>query len=142
LKAVNSGSATNNGYIIMPTIYWAVPNGPVRQPLWERYASRITYNGVNYVRVVPNDTFSALISPSNPEGLSGTSSGDFRHTTDIQGGFYAANFTDWLKGRLTTLAGFPHRQGLFARIHRGSGAQPAERGQRGSFQLHGLQRGC
>ena len=105
-NVVKTSATANNGLTVLPTVYWAVPNGPVMQPLWPRYASRITYNGVNYVRVVPNDTVAALISPTNPEGLSGTGSGDFRHTSDIQGGFYGANYSDWLHGRLTTLIGF------------------------------------
>ncbi len=105
-NVIKSSSTANNGYTVLPTVYWGVPNGPVQNPLWSRYASRITYGGVNYVRVVPNDTVASLISPTNPEGLSGTGSGDFRHTSDIQGGVYGANYTDWLSGRLTTLLGF------------------------------------
>jgi outer membrane receptor protein involved in Fe transport len=105
-NVIKTTAAANNGYTVLPTVFWGVPNGPVKQPLWPRYDSRITYNGVNYVRIVPNDSFPALVSPNNPEGLSGTGSGDFRHTSDIQGGFYGANYSDWLHGRLTTLLGF------------------------------------
>jgi outer membrane receptor protein involved in Fe transport len=105
-NAVKSASTANNGYLLIPTIFWPVTNGPVKYPLWNRESTRITYNGVNYIREVPNDTVAALISPDNPEGLTGKGTGDFRHATDIQSGIYAANFTDWLDGRLTTLAGF------------------------------------
>ena len=105
-NVIKSVATANNGYTVLPTVYWAVPNGPVKNPLWPRYDSRITYNGVNYVRIVPNDSVASLVSAANPEGLSGTGSGDFRHTSDIQGGLYAANYSDWLQGRLTTLIGF------------------------------------
>ncbi len=103
---VINGPTAYNGYIPMPAVSWAVTNGPVKDPLWNREDSRITFNGANYGRVVTNDTSVALISATNPQGLTGTGTGSFRHTTDIQGGYYAANFTDWFNGRLTTLVGF------------------------------------
>jgi outer membrane receptor for ferric coprogen and ferric-rhodotorulic acid len=103
---VINGPTAYNGYIPMPAVSWAVTNGPVKDPLWKREDSRITYNGANYGRVVTNDTKASLISPTNPQGLTGTGSGSFRHTTDIQGGYYAANFTDWFNGRLSTVVGF------------------------------------
>ena len=99
-------SSVNNGYQIMPTLYWGVPNGPVQQPYFNPLSSTVTYNGVNYVRAVTNGTVPANISPSNQEGLSGTGTGDFRHTADIESGVYAANFSTFFDGKLTTLAGF------------------------------------
>jgi outer membrane receptor for ferric coprogen and ferric-rhodotorulic acid len=102
------GTTNFNGYIPMPAVWWPVTNGPVKDPLWPREDSRITWNGVNYGRVVTNDTDAALISPTNPQGLTGRGTGSFRHSTDIQSGYYAANLTDWLNGRLTTLVGFRH----------------------------------
>lgn len=103
---VMTTSATANGYQIMPTQYWGVPNGPVWQPLFNPMSPRITYNGSNWVRAVVNGTNPTLISASNPEGLTGNGVGDFRHTTSIQSGFYAANYSDFLDGNLTSLLGF------------------------------------
>ena len=103
---VLTSATTANGYQIMPTLYWGVPNGPVQQPYFNPLSSKVTYNGVNYVRAVTNGTIPANISPSNQEGLSGTGTGDFRHTSDIESGVYAANFSTFLDGKLTTLAGF------------------------------------
>jgi len=94
-----------NGYQIMPTQYFGVPAGPVQQGLYNPQSPRITLNGLNYVRATTNNTNSALISPANPEGLTGTGTGDFRHGTTITTGLYAANFSDFLGGDLTTLVG-------------------------------------
>ncbi len=103
---INTGAVANNGYTLMPTQFWAVTNGPVTYPLWNREDTRTTIGSTKYVRVLGNDSVAALVSPSNPEGLTGHGNGDYRHSSDIQSGFYGANFTDWLDGRLTTLAGF------------------------------------
>ena len=59
-----------------------VADGPVRRPLWTpRRDIRVTYNGLNFVRVMTNPPQKNLISPSNPEGLlpGGASAlGDYR----------------------------------------------------------------
>jgi hypothetical protein len=94
-----------NGYQIMPTLYWGVPNGPVYRPYFNPLNSTVTYNGQNYVRAIVNGTNPALVSASNPEGLTGNATGDFRHTTSINSGFYAANYTEFFKGDLNTLVG-------------------------------------
>jgi len=103
---VLSGTTAANGYQIMPTIYWGVPNGPVQQPYFKPLNPIVSYNGLTYVRTIVNGTNPALISASNPEGLTGNATGDFRHTTDIQSGIYAANFSEFFKGNLNTLLGF------------------------------------
>lgn len=95
----------SNGYQIMPTQYWAVNNGPVYQALFNPRQARITFGGVNYVRADANQPDQSLVSPSNPEGLTGHGRGDYRHTADVQTGIYAANYSDFLDGRLTTLLG-------------------------------------
>jgi outer membrane receptor protein involved in Fe transport len=102
---IRSGVAANNGFTLIPTVYWPVANGPVQQPLWGRNDSRITYKGVNYVRQVTNFSVDSLVSPTNPMGLTGTGSGNNQKTVNIQSGIYGANFSDWLGGRLTTLLG-------------------------------------
>ena len=98
-------TGTSNGYQIMPTQYWSVANGPVKQALFNPGLPRITYAGSNYVRAMTNGTNPALISASNPEGVTGNGTGDFRHSSDIQSGVYAANYSDFFGGNLTTLAG-------------------------------------
>ena len=101
-----STAAAANGYQIMPTQYWSVANGPVQYPLGFNPSNpRITFNGQNYVRAVTNGTNPAAISPGNPEGLTGNGTGDFRHTADIESGLYAANYSDFFGGNLTTLIG-------------------------------------
>ena len=102
---ISSGSTTSNGYVIMPTEYFSVANGPVRSALYDPTSPKITLGGINYVRAVANATSPSLISPSNPEGLTGHGTGDFRHDADIQSGYYAANYSDFFNGNLDTLAG-------------------------------------
>jgi len=98
-------TTSKNGYQILPTFYWAVPNGPIYQPAYNPQNSKITFDGVNYVRAVTNATDPADISPSNQQGLTGTGTGDFRHSSSIQKGYYAANYSDFLDGRLSSLLG-------------------------------------
>jgi len=103
---VNNGTATHNGLTFMPAVYWSVANGPVEFPILPSRAARITYLGNNYTRAIANAPNAALISPNNPEGLTGNGDGDFRIAKQIEKGVYAANFTDWMDGKLTTLVGF------------------------------------
>ncbi|HVU32725.1 MAG TPA: TonB-dependent receptor plug domain-containing protein [Opitutaceae bacterium] len=103
---VRTSAVGSNGLILMPTQYWAVTNGPITYPLWNREDTRTIIGGVKYIRFVSNDTVASLVSPKNPEGLTGHGTGDFRHESDFQSGIYAANFTNWFDDRLTTLAGF------------------------------------
>ena len=104
-----TNTAIGTGYTYTGPLWWSVNDGPVRRPLWEpRRASRITYNGVNYVRVMTNPPQKNLISPANPEGLypGGLNAlGDYRVGQTMNKGVYAANYTNWLDGKLDLLLG-------------------------------------
>ncbi len=104
-----TNTATGTGYTYTGPLWWSVQDGPVRRPLWEpRRANRVTYNGVNYVRVMTNPPQKNRISPDNPEGLfsGGISAlGDYRVGETITKGIYAANYTNWLDGKLDILLG-------------------------------------
>ena len=102
---INSGLPANNGFTNIPVIYWPIANGPVKYPLIGYDGSRITINGKNYVQVPTNAPVASLVSPNNPLGLTGNSTGSWRPTHGNQKGVYLANFTTWLDGRLTTLVG-------------------------------------
>lgn len=86
-----------------PNPYWSVHNGPVEHPFSWAGDERITYNGVNYVRQVQNLTNPALISPSNPQGV--TAIDQYINSRAISRGIFAANFTQWADGKLNTLLG-------------------------------------
>lgn len=101
---VMSGSTAANGYQIMPTAYYGITGIP-QQPLFNPANPVVSYNGLTYVREFVNGTNPALISASNPEGLTGNGTGDFRHADSISSGLYAANFSEFFKGDLTTLVG-------------------------------------
>jgi outer membrane receptor protein involved in Fe transport len=86
-----------------PNPFWSVHNGPVKNPFSWAGAERMTYNGVNYVAQIMNETDPALVSPQNPQGVTGDDL--LIHSEAISRGLYAVNFTDWHDGRLTTLLG-------------------------------------
>lgn len=86
-----------------PNPFFSVQNGPVKNPWFDVGTKQISYLGKNYVRQVQNLTNPALISPNNPQGV--TSTDLFIHSRAISGGVFAVNYTQWMDGRLTTLAG-------------------------------------
>ncbi len=86
-----------------PNPYWSVQNGPRKSVFDWAGSDRITYNGVNYVAQIMNLTDPALVSPTNPQGVTGTDL--YLHSTATSRGAYAVNFTDWMDGKLTTLLG-------------------------------------
>lgn len=99
-------NAANNGYSLLGNYYVPIPNGPQEAVrVGEPGASSISFNGVNYAYVGTNDTRPALISASNPLGLTGYGAGGHNSNETVIKGVYVANFTTWLDGRLTTLAG-------------------------------------
>ncbi len=87
----------------VPYPYWSVSNGPVKYPFFPAGTPRITYNGKNYVSQIINETDPALVSPSNPQGVTGTDL--FIHSRAISKGAFLVNYTQWMDGKLTTLAG-------------------------------------
>ena len=101
--------AIGTGFSYPGPLWWSVADGPVRRPLWQpRRDQRVTYNGVNYVRVMTNPPQRGLITPANPEGLypGGISAlGDYRVGQTQNKGVYAANYTNWLDGKLDILLG-------------------------------------
>lgn len=104
-----TNTAIGTGYSYAPAMWWSVADGPQRRPLWQpRRADRVTYNGQNYVRVMTNPPQRNLITPANPEGLypGGISAlGDYRVGQTQNKGVYAANYTNWLDGKLDILLG-------------------------------------
>lgn len=101
-----SPTAATNGFTLLPRVYWPIPNGPIRDLTpWEPGAQNITVNGVNYTYVGVNEPVPSLISPTNPLGLTGRGTGGRNENVTAIKGAYVANFTTWLDGRLSTLAG-------------------------------------
>ncbi len=89
--------------LAVPNPYWSVSNGPVKYPFFSAGTPRITYNGKNYVSQIMNLTDPALVTPRNPQGVTGTDL--FIHSRAISKGAFAVNYTQWADGRLATLAG-------------------------------------
>ncbi len=86
-----------------PNPYWSVSNGLVKYPSYPVGTPRITYGGKNYIIQQNNLTDPALVSPTNPQGVTGTEL--YIHSRAISEGAYAVNYTQWDDGRLTTLLG-------------------------------------
>jgi outer membrane receptor protein involved in Fe transport len=101
-----SPTAANNGFTLLGRVYTALPDGPIRDVNpFEPGAKFITVDGVRYTEVGTNEPVPALVSADNPLGLTGRGvNGRNNNDTAIRG-VYAANFTTWLDGKLTTLAG-------------------------------------
>jgi outer membrane receptor protein involved in Fe transport len=104
-----TNTAIGTGFTYAPALWYGVNDGPVRRPFWQpRRDDKVTYNGVNYVRVMTNPPQKNLISPTNPEGLypGGISAlGDYRLGQTQNKGVYAANYTNWLDRKLDILLG-------------------------------------
>lgn len=88
--------------------FWSVQDGPVRHPWYKIGTGTISYDGRTYRFALNKELDPALVSPSNPQGV--TSHPDntgplYLHSTASSGGVFAVNYTDWMEGRLTTLLG-------------------------------------
>src|SRR5262249_48200938 len=104
---VNPGSAANNGRTLVPLLAWSIDDGPIQYPINEYRpgASRLTLNGVNYVRESANPFFSQPVTDQNPLGVT-LGGNSMQRRTAISRGIYGANSTEWLDGKLGTLLGF------------------------------------
>lgn len=85
---------------------WSLDNGPTRYPFGSQNPAfdRMTLNGVNYVRALQNPPQASLVTPLNPLGTP-FPSGNYIQTKYFNKGLYLVNYTQWLGGRLNTLAG-------------------------------------
>lgn len=111
----NPAIPSNLGRTPMPTQWWSVNDGPVRNPLgrggWR--SPRVTFNGQNYVRMVSNPRDPSWIRPHNPLGLASLAgnpgvggANNLGHQWESRtAGFYAANNTAWWNNRIHTLVG-------------------------------------
>lgn len=89
----------------IPTRYWSIQDGRVANPLDQPTAPFVFVNGLAYVREVPNLPDPSRITPDNPLGTRGGAGGFYRIKL-LNRGYYGANYTSWLNGRLNTLVGF------------------------------------
>jgi len=95
---------TNNGRTALPTVYFPIGNGIVKYPLMKMGAGSFTVNGVNYVRMVTNQTNPTLITTANPLGLSGSGLNEYNIVDNK--GIFLTNMTQWMEDKkLTTLVG-------------------------------------
>ena len=98
----------------LQNVYFPVQNGIPSKPLFRPGARQVTYGGQNYVLEPRITADESRITPANPFGLipnnnpaQGTFTGNWNRGGETHSGnLYFANFTDWLDGRLTTLAGY------------------------------------
>ncbi len=67
-------------------------------------AKTFTYNGVNYIRMPTNPRNPALVTQSNPFGLTSASGLNEYNIVDNKG-YFVENMTQWLEKKLTTLEG-------------------------------------
>ena len=106
---------TNLGRTPMPRLWWSVADGPRKKPLprggW--LSPRVTWGGVNYVRMPNNPRDPSWVRPNNPLGLAqlaglpGVSgqNNEGHHWENRTAGLYASNYTSWWSDRFATLVG-------------------------------------
>ena len=123
---VNPSSTVNNGRTVMPRLFWSVANGPTEYPLWRFATPRVTYNGVNYVRQIVNQVNPALISATNPLGVT-PGGAVYSVNKNISRGLFAVNYTQWFDGKLDTMIGFRYGSSFQANANQGV-APPAAQG--------------
>jgi hypothetical protein len=111
----NPAIPSNLGRTPMPRIWWSVADGPQKKPLprggW--LTPRLTFGGVNYVRMVNNPRDPAWVRPNNPlglaslAGLAGVSGNnhDGHQWENRTAGVYGSNYTSWFGDRFGTLVG-------------------------------------
>jgi outer membrane receptor protein involved in Fe transport len=100
---INPSVSTFAGRTELAKQYYPIANGPVPYPFMSPEAKYLSIGGVNYVRQPANLPESNLINAANPLGLTNTSL--YEVTKNFNKGFFAANFTEWMDGKLNTLVG-------------------------------------
>ena len=95
---------TNGGRTRIAATYTPVPDGPIFYPLGLPGSRQMTYNGINYALAFQNPPDSSRISPTNPLGTI-PANGNYQFNLLHTRGIFANNNTEWLKGRLVTMAG-------------------------------------
>ena len=91
----------------MPVQSWPVNNGPVLNALGAQPGSpQFTLGGINEVLAQTNPVNTALVSPSNPLGVSSIGALTYSNLHDLNAGAYGVKYTQWGDGRLDTIAGF------------------------------------
>ncbi len=98
----------------LQNVYFPVQNGIPAKPLFRPGATRVTYNGLNYVldpriyadksRITEQNPFGLI--PNNNPALNSFTGNWNRGGETHSGNLYGANITDWFDGRLTTLVGY------------------------------------
>lgn len=123
---IDTTSKSNLGRTQIPSLWWAVDQGPLEYPYSKVGAKSLYYDGRFggtpgvYVRMPTNPRSVAWVTPNNPQGLaslyeaslnngntegvSGNNPGSFSNQNRAQG-YYIANYTSWWDDRFDTLFG-------------------------------------
>jgi outer membrane receptor protein involved in Fe transport len=112
----STGTTNNNGRTKLPTQYYSLPNSFVTYPFFPLGATRVTFGGLNYVRMPTNQRNPALVSPANPLGTS-SASGLNEYNIVNNSGYFINNMTQWLDKKLTTMAGVRLNNGFDSLIY-------------------------
>lgn len=113
----STGTSNNNGRTKLPTQYFSLGNGIVNYPLFPLGAPRVTFNGVNYVRMPTNQRNPTLVSPSNPLGTT-SATGLNEYNIVNNKGYFMENLTEWGQDKkLTTLLGARLNDGFDSLIY-------------------------
>lgn len=103
---INPALTSTEGRTAIGKLWFPLTNGlPGPYAFFTPETPEITIAGQNYVRQLMSPVDPALIGPANPVGAEGNNAQNYVDTHVLTHGLFAANFTQWFDGRLTSLVG-------------------------------------
>ena len=103
---INPILTSTQGRTAVAKQWFAVDGGPPGgYSLFTPETPDVTLAGQNYVRQLMSPVDPSLIGPANPVGAEGANAQNYVDTHVLTHGLFAANYSDWFDGRLTTLLG-------------------------------------
>lgn len=112
-------AAVNNGRTVIGPVLWAMGTEPTAYPAWQPGQDRVTWQGVNYVRMQQNPSLPAQVTEQNPLGVT-LGGGNYNIVRTVTKGVYGVNDTAWLNGKLNTLLGFRASSSFQQTLNQGS----------------------
>jgi len=103
---INPALTSTEGRTAIAKLWFPVDAGPPGPyAFFTPQAPEITIAGQNYVRQLMSPVSPSLIGPGNPVGAEGANAQNYVDTHVLTHGLFAANFTEWFDGKLTSLLG-------------------------------------
>lgn len=112
-------AAVNNGRTVIGPVLWAMGTEPTAYPAWQPGQDRVTWQGVDYVRMQQNPSLPSQVTAQNPLGVT-LGGGNYNLVRTVTKGIYGVNDTAWLNGKLNALLGFRASSSFQQTLNQGS----------------------